>query len=139
MSTLAAISAAAIRPDDWSLALFLHILGALAMVGALATAVYFLFLARRDGSLQTMRTGFRWLVFGALPSFLVMRIGAQWIASKEGLEDSDAAWIGIGFMASDLGALLIIGSTIATGLAVRRALRADGAAAAGARPRSSPG
>lgn len=133
MNLLAAISAAAIRPDDWNLPLFLHILGAMALVGAVVTAVYFLFLARGDGSLQTTRSGFRWLVFGALPSYIVMRIAAQWIASKQGLEDSDAAWIGIGFITSDLGALAIIGSTIATGLALRRAGRGEGGADAAGR------
>jgi uncharacterized membrane protein len=128
----AAAMIAAIRPDDWDLPLFLHILGAMAMVGSLVTAVYYLFRSSRANSFEMLRTGSRWLIFGALPSFIVMRIGAQWIASKEGLEDSDAAWIGIGFITSDLGALLLIGSSIAAGIAVRKAAltERDGAALA---------
>ena len=128
-----AIAAGAIRPDDWNLALFVHVLGAVAAVGALVVAGYYLLAARRTGSLETLRVGARWLIFGALPSFIVMRVGAQWIASKEGLEDADLAWIGIGFGTSDLGGILIIGSSIAMALAMRSADRAarDGEVAVG--------
>jgi hypothetical protein len=118
MSTLAAI-----RPDDWNLALFVHVLGALVMVGALVTAASYLFVARRGGALQSARVGFRALLYAALPAFIVMRAGAQWIADEEGLADSDAAWIGIGYTVSDLGGLLVIAATVAAGLALRRAGR----------------
>ena len=37
-----------------------------------------------------------------------MRAGAEWIASKQGLENSDVSWIGIGFSTADGGAALII-------------------------------
>ena len=56
---------------------------------------------------------------------------AEWIASKENLEDSDASWIGIGYGASDLGLLLIIVATVASWLALRRARR-DGGSGRGA-------
>ena len=118
MSTLAAI-----RPDDWNLALFVHVLGALVMVGALVTAASYLFVARRGGTLQSARVGFRALLYAALPAFIVMRAGAQWIADEEGLADSDAAWIGIGYTVSDLGGLLVIAAGVAAGLALRRAGR----------------
>ena len=123
---------AAIRPDDWNMPLFVHVLGAMVMVGALVTAAAYLFAARRGGSVEAARVGFRSLLFAALPSFIVMRAGAQWIADEEGLADSDAAWIGIGYITSDLGALLVIASTVAAGLALRRANRAEGPAGAGA-------
>jgi hypothetical protein len=120
MSTLAAI-----RPDDWNVALFVHVLGAMVMVGALVTAASYLFVARRGGSVEAARVGFRSLLYAALPSFVVMRVGAQWIADEEGLADSDAAWIGIGYITSDFGALLVIVATVAAGLALRRAGRAE--------------
>jgi hypothetical protein len=116
-------SLATIRPDDWNLVLFVHVLGALVMVGSLALAAAYLFAARRDGSLETIRVGFRSLLYAALPAFIVMRAGAQWIADKEDVANSDAAWVGVGFMTSDLGALLILIATVAAGLAVRRAGR----------------
>jgi uncharacterized membrane protein len=112
---------AAIRPDEWNLPLFLHILGAGTMVGALTAAAYYLFRARRDASAALSRVGFRILLFGALPSYLLMRVAAQWIASKEGLEDSEQAWIVIGYIASEPGLLLLVGAMIAAGVAMRRA------------------
>lgn len=117
---------ALIRPDAWNLPLFVHVLGAMAMVGALGLAATFLFVARREGSLDAVRVGFRALLYGALPAFIVMRVGAQWVADKEGLLDSDEAWIGIGFGISDLGLLLLLVATIVAGSALRRARLAQG-------------
>ena len=114
---------ATLRPDDWNLALFVHVLGAFAAVGALVLAASYLFMARRDGSVELTRLGYRSLLFGALPAYVVLRVGAQWLASKEGVEDSDAAWITIGYLATDIGLLFLLISTVATGLAVRRAGR----------------
>ncbi len=111
---------AAIRPDDVELPLFLHILGALTLVGAVSTAAVYLFRARTDASAALANVGFRILLLGAIPSFLVMRITAQWLASEQGLEDSDAAWINIGFIVSEAGALVLIGATVAAGLAARK-------------------
>jgi hypothetical protein len=119
------IDLAAIRPDEWGLPLFLHVLGAFTMVGALVMAASYLFAARRDGSLELTRLGYRSLLIGALPAFLVNRIAAQWLASEEGLEDSEATWITLGYLSTDLGLLLLIAATVGAGLAVRRAGRSD--------------
>jgi hypothetical protein len=121
---------AGIRPDEWQLPLFLHILGAMVMVGALVMAASYLFVARRNGSLEASVVGFRSLLYVALPAFIVMRVGAQWIADEEGVVDSDATWIVLGFIISDAGGLLVIISTIAAGLALRRA-RAAGSGGRG--------
>jgi hypothetical protein len=115
---------ALIRPDDWNLALFVHLLGAFTLIGALALAASYLF-AARGGSVAMIRLGFRSLLIAALPSLVVTRLAAQWIASKEGLEDSDATWIEIGFISTDIGVLVLLGATLAAGLAVRRAARAE--------------
>jgi hypothetical protein len=112
---------AAIRPDEWNLPLFVHVLAAFVMVGALVTAAAYLFAARRDGSLELTRAGFRTLLIGALPAFIVTRIAAQWLVSEENLEDVEAAWIDVGFISTDVGLLVLIGATVAAGLAVRRA------------------
>jgi hypothetical protein len=122
--------AAAIRPDDWDLPLFLHVFGAMLLVGTLVTAAWFLFAARRDNSLDGVRWGWRTLLFAALPSYILMRVGADWITDKEHLGDSDAAWINIGFITGDAGALLLIVALVAAGIAVRRAGRAQAAAVA---------
>ena len=55
-----------------------------------------------------------------LPSFLVMRIAAQWLLSEENLEDAELAWIDIGFIATDPAAVLLIASLVIAGIAARR-------------------
>jgi hypothetical protein len=109
---------AAIRPDDWNLALFVHILGAMTLVGALALVL--VALAERD-----MRLGYRSLLLGVLPGWIVMRGGAEWIASKEHVNDIDPtpSWVDIGYIVSDPMLVLIIIATVCAGLAVRRQKR----------------
>jgi uncharacterized membrane protein len=119
---------ATIRPDEWNFPLFLHIVGAMGLVGALSTAAYYLFRARRDGSAALTRVGFRTLLFAGIPSYLVSRLSAQWLLDKQGLEDSEDAWIEIGFIVTDVGVLLLLTATIAAGVAARRA---DGSVGSG--------
>jgi uncharacterized membrane protein len=121
-------SLAAIRPHDWDIALFLHVLGAMVATGGLILALVYLTLAWRGQSPGLFRYGFRALLFGAVPGYVVMRVAAQWIVSKEGLEDSDHSWIGIGFAVGDLGLLFLLIATITAGVSSRR--NADGSAAA---------
>jgi hypothetical protein len=111
---------AVIRPDDWNLPLFLHILGAMVLVGGLVLAVTALLAAWRGGEAASVRVGYRALLLAVLPGWLVMRIAAQWTLSKEGLEDAEITWIDIGFMTTEPGLLLIIAATILAGLAARR-------------------
>ena len=120
---------AAIRPDSWNFPLFVHVLGALVLVGALASAALCVLLGwRRDAPAWT-RLAFRALLFGALPAYIVMRVGAQWVYSREGFGDGDdPGWIGIGYITSDLGAVLLLVSLLLTGLAVRKLRRDEGAA-----------
>jgi hypothetical protein len=116
LSTLAAI-----RPSDWNFPLFVHVLGAMFLVAALIVAAYSIRIARTRGDQPAAQWAYRTFWRGVLPSYLVMRIGAQWIASTEKVEDSDDAWIGIGFLVSDLGLLLLIAGIVLTGLAARKA------------------
>ena len=106
---------AAIRPDDWNLALFVHILGAMALVGALVLVL--VALAERD-----LRLGYRALLLGVVPGWIVMRGGAEWIAEKEKVNDLDPTpgWVDIGYSVSDPMLLFIIISTVCAGVAVRR-------------------
>jgi hypothetical protein len=121
---------AAIRPDSWNFPLFLHVLGAMVLVGSLVAAAVTLLLGWRRDAAGWTRLGFRTLLFGALPAYIVMRVGAQWIESKEGFGDDEPAWLGIGYITSDAGALLLLISLVLTGLAARK-LRRDTAPADG--------
>jgi hypothetical protein len=113
----------AIRPDDWNLPLFLHVLGAMVLVGALVLVALSLASARGDDSAAGLRLAYRSLLLGVIPAWIVMRLSAQWIASKEGLDDLDEppAWVDIGFMTSEPTLLLLIAATICAGIASRRA------------------
>lgn len=115
-----------VRPDSWNVPLFLHVLGAMVLVGALATAALMLILGWRRGAPSWTRLAFRTLLLGALPAYVLMRVGAQWTYSREHIDagGDDPAWVGIGFITSDAGALLLLVSLILTGLAARK-LRRD--------------
>jgi hypothetical protein len=114
---------AAIRPDDWNLPLFLHVLGAMTLVGALVLVVVSLASARGGDSAAALRLAYRSLLLGVIPGWIVMRASAQSIASKEGLDDLDEppAWVDIGFITSEPTFLLLIVATVCAGIAARRA------------------
>ena len=120
------MSIAAVRPDSWNFPLLLHVLGAMVLVGLLAVAAVVLSAAlRSDDRAGALRLAFRTLLIGAIPSYLVMRLSAEWVASKEHLEDADFAWINIGYSVADGGLLVLIVMTVLAGLASRRAKRGD--------------
>ena len=119
---------AAIRPDSVSIALFVHVLGAMTLVGGLVTAATALAFGWRDASERYLRFGYRSLLFIALPGWIVMRIGAQWTESRENLpDDFDPAWLGIGYVTADLGGAVLLLTLILGGIGVRR-LRGGGGA-----------
>jgi hypothetical protein len=112
---------AAIRPDAWNLPLFFHIAGAMATLGSLVIAAYAVKIARDRGDQPAARFLARVLLLVTLPSFIVMRIGAQIILTKEHLDKHSPNWVGIGFGISDLGFILLVIALILTGLTARRA------------------
>jgi uncharacterized membrane protein len=121
------MTVAAVRPDSWNLPLFLHVLGAMVLVGALVVVAWTLVKAWRGDADPFVFLAARVLTLVAIPSFLVMRVAAQWIADKEIPGSSDPSWIGIGYSVSDGGFLFLLVSSILVGIATRR-LRRDGGA-----------
>jgi cytochrome b561 len=121
---------AVVRPSAWNFPLFLHVGGAMALVASLVVALYAIRIARTRGDQPAAQFAFRVLWRFTLPAFIVMRVSAEWIASKEKLENSDDAWIGIGFIVSDLGLLLLIIGLVLTGLMARRAKQGTSVAGA---------
>jgi hypothetical protein len=110
------------RPDAWNVPLLLHVLGAMVLVGAATTGSLTALLC--GGSTESSwlrRVSFRSFLFVALPAYIVMRIGAEWLRSKEFPDGVDEpTWIGIGYMTADGGALILLITLILSGLAVRR-------------------
>jgi uncharacterized membrane protein len=115
----------AIRPDAWNLPLFLHILGAMVLVGTLVLVAASLAGAWRDGSVGAVRMGFRGLLLAALPSWIVVRVTAEWLVSEENLDEDPPGWVDAGYMISDTTLLLLIAATVCAGVAARRAGRVE--------------
>jgi hypothetical protein len=120
---------ALIRPGSWNFPLFLHVLGAMTLVGTLALVATALLLAWRaegDASAALQRLGFRTVLLGVLPSFILMRVGAQWIYSREFDGKDDPGWVTAGFNTSDAGGLLLLVSIVLAVVGLRRAGRVPG-------------
>jgi ABC-type maltose transport system permease subunit len=117
---------AAVRPDSWNFPLFVHVFGAMILVGGLLTGATTILYAR--GDVRFLRLGYWTLLAVALPGYVVMRIGAQWIYSRSIYDDlpEDPTWIGIGFIVADLGALLTLVALILGGIGVSRLNKGGG-------------
>ena len=117
-----------VRPDSWNFPLFVHVLGAMILVGGLLAGASTLAFAR--GDVRFLRLGYWSLLAVSLPGWLIMRVGAEWIASKEPWGKNNVptpTWLDIGFVLADLGGLILLVSLIAGGVGVRR-LRSGGGA-----------
>ncbi len=82
-----------------------------------------------------LRLGYWTLVAVALPGYIILRIGAEWLYSKEGWDDlpegvDEPAWLGIGYIIADLAALLLLVSLIVGGIGVYRMRDGKGTRAA---------
>ena len=102
--------------------LLLHVLGAMTLVGAVGAGVVAeLAAARAAEPAYLRRLAFRIFLFGALPAYIVMRVGGEWLRSKEFSGSSaDPTWIGIGRGAADGGGLVLLISLILAGVAAKR-------------------
>jgi hypothetical protein len=101
---------AAVRPHAWDFPLFLHIFGAMVLFGATLATAALAFAGPRVPVLS--RSAFWALIAAAIPAWVLMRVGAQWIYSKEGFTGNhDPTWVGIGFMVGDAGLLVLLVTT----------------------------
>ena len=120
---------AILRTPDWETSLFFHVLGAMLLVGSLVVVVTALLVAwrrdDRDQEVPATRFAFRALLFAVLPSFILMRVAAEWVQNESPFDD-DAGWIGVGYITSDLGVPLFIIATVLSGLGLRRLGRDGG-------------
>jgi hypothetical protein len=119
----------AIRPDEWNFPLFVHVIGAMILVGGLLACV--VAIVRSRGEVSLLRTGYFSLLAIALPGWILMRVGAEWIYSEEGWGDlpssDEPAWLGIGYITADLGGVLLLAALICGWIGLRR-LRDGGGA-----------
>ncbi len=116
---------AAIRPDSVNFPLLVHVAGASILVGGLVTALVAQALSWRSdepGASSFRRLSFWALLLAAVPGWITMRVGGEWIYSREGWDqvEEEPAWIGVGYLTAEPGALILLISTILAGLAMRR-------------------
>lgn len=121
---------AAVRPDEQNFPLLLHVLGATILIGGLVTGAGALAYARGDA--RFLRLGYWTLLAVGLPGFVLMRIGAQWIYSKQGWDDlpegvDEPAWLGIGWITADLGGIAFLVTLVLGGVGVYRLRQGHGA------------
>jgi hypothetical protein len=119
---------ASVRPDSIDVALLVHVLGAMILVGGLVTAAAAALVGWRDGTGALSRLSAKTLLYAALPGYVVMRVGAQWVYAKEHLDDlpDDPTWVGIGLITADLGGLLLIIALVLAGIGLRRSRSGGG-------------
>jgi cytochrome bd-type quinol oxidase subunit 2 len=111
---------ALIRPDAWNLPLFLHVLGATILFGTVGVVTAAGFAIRTHGDHQALltRVAQRTYMLGVIPAYIVMRVAAQWIDGKEFPNGGEPGWVGVGFLVSDVGIVLLV--VVGILLAVRR-------------------
>ena len=99
-----------VRPTSFDFPLFLHVFGAMVLFGAVLTALIAAIAAGRNPESATLRRAvFLSLLVVAVPAYIAMRGGAQWIYSKEGFTGHhDPSWVGVGFIIADGGLLLLL-------------------------------
>ena len=120
---------AAVRPDSWNLPLFVHVLGAMILVGGLLTGGSVLAYAKRDE--RFLRLGYWTLLVISVPGWVLMRVGGQWIASEEGLDDLprdvEPRWFSLGGFIADVGGAILLVSLVVGGVGVFRLRQGKGA------------
>lgn len=113
---------AAIRPDDQSFALLLHLVGATVVFGALLASATSLVLARGDTRL--LRLGYFSLLFVGLPGLILLRVAGQWLYQLEGWDkvpsQFEPTWLNIGFVVADWGGILFLLALALGGVGIRR-------------------
>ena len=112
---------ATIRPDSWDLPLFLHVLGATLLFGSTAAVavVGFAGWRRRGDVLLLSRIMVATFLLAIVPSWILMRVCAQWIDNKE-FPSHEPGWVGVGYPVSEGGGVFLIVVGILAWLSVRR-------------------
>ena len=102
--------------------LFLHVLGATLLFGTLLAVTTLGFASIRivEHGPLLRRLAFTVMLAGVWPSYILMRVGAQWVLSHEGLDDDPPGWVGVGFLVSDAGILVLLVLTLLGWLGLRR-------------------
>jgi hypothetical protein len=122
---------AAIRPDDQSFALLLHLVGATVVFGALLASATSLALAH--GETRLLRLGYFSLLLVGLPGLILMRLAGEWLYRLQNWDDlpdqlDEPAWLRIGSIVANWGGLLFLLALALGGVGVYRLRQGRGGA-----------
>jgi len=120
------VFAEAVRPDSWDVPVFVHVLGAMTLMGGLVTAAGAGLLGWRDANGALRRFSALTLFAVALPGWIIMRVGAEWAVSREHLDNANFAWLDIGFFTADIGGLVLLIALVLGGIGIRKARSGGG-------------
>jgi hypothetical protein len=114
---------AAIRPNDQSFALLLHLVGATVVFGALLASATSLLLSRGDARL--LRLGYYSLLLVGLPGLILLRVAGQWLYQLQSWDKlpsqiGEPTWLSIGFIVADWGGILFLAALAVGGIGVYR-------------------
>jgi hypothetical protein len=120
---------AVLRMDSLDLPLFLHVLGAMILVGGLVTGASALGFARGDA--KALRLGYWSLLAVALPGWVLMRVGAEWIYRKENWDDlpegiDEPTWLNLGAIIGDVGGVILLVALVVGGVGLYRLRQGKG-------------
>ena len=101
--------------------LFVHVLGATLLFGALFAVTTLGFASTRIVEHGPLLRRLAFTVMVAVwPSYILMRVGAQWVLSHEGLDENTPGWVGVGLLVSDAGILVLLVLTLLGWLGLRK-------------------
>jgi hypothetical protein len=123
---------AAIRPDNQSFALLLHLVGATVVFGALLACATSILLSR--GEARLLRLGYFSLLLVGLPGLILLRLAGEWLYrlqswNKLPSQIDRPSWLDIGFIVADWGALLFLIALVVGGIGVSRLRQGKGGSA----------
>jgi hypothetical protein len=120
---------AAIRPDNQSFALLLHLVGATVVFGALLACATSILLSR--GEARLLRLGYFSLLLVGLPGLILLRLAGEWLYrlqswNKLPSQIDRPSWLDIGFIVADWGGLLFLIALVVGGIGVSRLRQGKG-------------
>jgi hypothetical protein len=106
-----------LRPDSWDFPLFLHVLGSIALVGAVAATCTLAVSSQRWPWLR--RITLLTMLLVVIPAWLLMRVPGQWEDSRSTIGDGKG-WLDVGFIVGDAGVVFLIVASIVAWIGTRR-------------------
>jgi hypothetical protein len=90
--------------------LFLHVLGAMTTIGAILTVVVLSYVSWSRPDAAFLRRATLTTLLTTIPFYILLRVFAEVMYSKEkdGFGGNDPTWVGIGYITSDAGFLVLL-------------------------------